>query len=257
MKDFAVEVLSKHQGKLCLFSVGQAGFIIKSKSGQLLGLDLYLSECVERLEGHIGFKRLLPKILSPFDLTFDCLIATHPHWDHFDVDTVAQMVSNHQTKLFASYECSKEMKRLGVAENRATYVAPGDQCVCGDFSLSFVRCDHGTGAPDAFGVVVEVDGKKLYFAGDTCLHRDWDDFYRELGHVHVMAAAINGHFGNLNEQDCADLSAMVCPDVTIPCHYGMFASHGGDPGVFVEIMNRQYPEREYLLMCMGECLEIN
>ena len=68
MKDFALQVLTAPLGKTHLFSVGQAGFIIKSKSGQLLAIDLYLSDCVERVEGNVGFKRLLPKILNPDDL---------------------------------------------------------------------------------------------------------------------------------------------------------------------------------------------
>ena len=110
--DFALKVLTAPLGKTHLFFVGQAGFIIKSASGQLLGIDLYLSECVERIEGHIGFKRLLPKLLEPFDLQFDCLIATHPHYDHFDMDAIPQMMSNHITQLFASVECEKEVKRL-------------------------------------------------------------------------------------------------------------------------------------------------
>ena len=66
--DFALKVLTAPLGNTFLFCLGQAGFIIKSASGQLLGIDLYLSECVERVEGHIGFKRLLPKLLEPFDL---------------------------------------------------------------------------------------------------------------------------------------------------------------------------------------------
>ena len=99
MNDTAIKILTAESGKTHLFFIGQAGYIIKSSSGQLLGFDLCLSECVERVEGHMGFKRLIPKILDPFELTLDCLIATHPHFDHFDMDAVPQMMSNHHTKL--------------------------------------------------------------------------------------------------------------------------------------------------------------
>ena len=64
--------------------------------------------------------------------------------------------------------------------------------------------------------------------------------------------SINGAYGNLNEQDCARLSKAVQPHLTIPCHYGMFASHGGDPGVFRRYMQEECPENAYLLMQMGE-----
>ena len=50
MLNFATKILTAPLGKTHLFSVGQAGFIIKSSSGQLLGIDMYLTDCVERVE---------------------------------------------------------------------------------------------------------------------------------------------------------------------------------------------------------------
>ena len=112
MNDFALQVMTAPLGKTYLFSVGQAGFIIKSKSGQLLAIDLYLSDCVERVEGHMGYKRMLPKFLRPDELEFDVVVATHPHKDHFDDDSIPAMMANHRTHLFASVECEKDVQRL-------------------------------------------------------------------------------------------------------------------------------------------------
>ena len=145
-------ILSARPGQTTLFSVGQAGYLIKSSAGQLLGIDLYLSDCVERLEGHIGFKRLLPKILSPYDLELDCLVATHPHFDHFDFDSVPEIMANGRTRLFASTGCEVLVRELRMKNDGITYIKPGDTCECGDFLLHFVGCDHGAGAPDAVGV---------------------------------------------------------------------------------------------------------
>lgn len=252
MTDFAINVLTAPLGKTHLFSVGQAGYLIKSAGGTLLGVDLYLSECVERLEGHRGFKRLLPKLLGPFDLTMDVLIATHPHWDHFDPDALPQLMHDGRTRLFASVDCEREMARLQMGEANATYVRPGDECRAGDFTLHFVNCDHGTGAPDAVGVVIEVDGKRIYMAGDTCLRLDRTEEALRWGSIDVLIAPINGAYGNLNEDECARLSAALAPGLTIPSHYGMFAAHGGDVGRFYRIMTETYPERPFLLMAMGE-----
>lgn len=254
--DFALKVMSASSGKTHLFSLGQAGFIIKSASGQLLGIDLYLSECVERVEGHIGFKRLLPKLLEPFDLQFDCLIATHPHYDHFDMDSIPQMMSNPLTRLFASLECEKEVKRLKMLDERIRYVKPGDRFISGDFTLDFVSCDHGTGAPDAVGAIITVDGKRILETGDTALRLDRVDEYLSKGPLDVLIAPINGAFGNLNEWECAELSKALSPKLTIPCHYGMFASHGGNPGLFYEIMTTQYPNNKIILPAFGESLTL-
>lgn len=252
MNDFAIRVLTAQAGKTHLFSVGQAGYIIKSGSGQLLGIDMYLSECVERVEGHMGFKRLLPKILSPLDLEFDVVITTHPHKDHFDIDAIPEVMSNKRTQLLASVDCSELIRELEMTEENVTYVKPGDSRTIGDFKIDLTNCDHGTGAPDAVGVIVTVDGKRIVEVGDTCLRLDRVSEYQSQGQVDVLISPINGAYGNLNEIECAKLSDAVKPALIIPCHYGMFASHGGDPGKFYQIMTEQYPEQKFLLMAQGE-----
>ena len=141
MLDFMTKVLTGSGPSI--FSTGQAGFIVKSSSGQLLAIDLYLSNCVERLEGHEGFKRLLPQILSPSDITFDVIIATHPHVDHFDIDAIPEMLSK-GGRLFCSADCEKLVQQLGLGyyRNSIVYIKPGDCAAAGDFEISFVGCDQ-------------------------------------------------------------------------------------------------------------------
>lgn len=250
MTDFAVKVLTAPLGNTHLFYVGQAGFIVKSKNGQLLGIDLYLSDCVERVEGHMGFKRLLPKIFNPDELEFEVLIATHPHFDHFDIDSIPLLMSNKKTVLYASTNCEYESKRLMMVQDRIIYVFPGKHCESGNFSLDFISCDHGKSAPDAVGVIITVDGKKIIITGDTCLRLDRKDEYLSQGAIDILVAPINGAYGNLNESECTKLSKVLTPRLTIPCHYGMFASHGGNVGMFYDCMKKE--NLPVLLMNIGE-----
>ena len=250
MTDLALQILTASNGKTNLFSVGQAGYVIKNSMGKLLGIDLYLSECVERVEGNDGFKRLLPKVLSPFDLVFDVIIATHPHYDHFDMDSIPCLMSNSKTVLYASENCEDEVKRLMMTGERCNYIKPGDNAENDGFAISFINCDHGTGAPDAVGVLIETDGKRILFIGDSCLRTDFIGEYTKSGRIDIMIAPINGAYGNLNESECAELAELVAPELTIPCHYGMFASHGGNPGSFLQKMNEK--QLKYKLMSLGE-----
>lgn len=236
-------------------ATGQAGYIIQSKSGLRLGIDLYLSECVEPLEGHVGFKRLLPHLFDAKNVDLDVIVATHEHYDHFDVDAMADMMANGKSRLFCSVDCDVLVKKCGIDESRVTYVKPGDTAEIGDFKLRFTTSDHGKGAPDAVGVVVTVDGKRVFEAGDTCLHTERAAEFLADGSLDILIAPINGAYGNLNEAECAELAAVLKPKMTIPCHYGMFASHGGNPGLFHDIMTKQHPELGYLLMQMGEIYE--
>ena len=99
--------------------------------------------------------------------------------------------------------------------------------------------------------MIEVDAVRVFFTGDTCLRLDRTAEVLQFGPVDVMLAPINGAYGNLNEAECVQLAAAIRPRLTIPCHYGMFASHGGSPGTFYEAM-KQHPELPMLLMAMGE-----
>ena len=247
--DFKKEVLSAELGKTHIFATGQAGFIIKSKTGQLLGVDLYLSNCVERVEpDHVGYKRLLPKILEPNDLEFDVLVCTHFHRDHYDIDSIPLMMNKTKTQLFCPNDCYEDAKGL----KNVTFVKPGFDKQIGDFKLHFINCDHGTGAPLAVGIIVEVDNKIIVEVGDTCLRVDRKDEYLSYGNIDVLIAPINGMYGNLNSSECAELTNLLKPNLVIPCHYGMFASHHGDVGIFHEIMDKEYLNNKYLIMSQGE-----
>ncbi len=249
MLDFAIKVLTARAGQTHLFAVGQAGYILKSRSGQLLAIDLYLSDCVERIEGHKGYKRLLPQILSPSDLIFDAVVCTHPHFDHFDMDAVPEMVSR-GARLFCSADCEKLIRRLQMEyyKDSITYVKPRESYDAGDFHISFVNCDHGTSAPDAVGVVVKVDGKSIYEVGDSSLRLD------RAGEIHwpldILIPPINGMYGNMDSEEAIKLAENLRPALTIPCHYGMFASHGGDLKKFYDGMTEK--KLPFLLMQQGE-----
>lgn len=239
-----------------IFFIGQAGFIIKNEIGETLGIDLYLSDCVERLADSMGYKRLIPKIINPDNVELDFLIATHPHWDHFDVDAIPAIMNRGHTKLFASYECKKLVYEKQIDEARVEYVKPGDIKECSNYKLYFVNCDHGSDASDAVGVIVETAGKRIYEAGDTCLRLDRIQEYLQFGDLDVLIAPINGAYGNMSEEECACFSEALKPLITIPCHYGMFADHGGNPGKFLEIMRNKVPDNEVFLVTPGERIEI-
>jgi len=243
-------------GKIHLFWIGQAGFIIKSKEEKLLGVDLYLSECVEPVEGHVGYHRLMPQILGYDELQFDVLIATHYHRDHFDIDAMPALMANGHTRLFCAYDCEEDVKRLGIDETRVTYVKPGDTYEIDGFKLSFIHSDHGAGAPLEVGVIVTVNNKHILEVGDTCLRLDWKEEYLKEGPLDVLIAPINGAYGNLNEQENVDLTAALTPKLTVPCHFGMFASHRGNPGLWKELLEQQLPQQQFKIFTMGEGIEI-
>ena len=253
---FSGTIKAALMGTTWLFSMGQAGFIVKSQQGQTLGIDLYLSECVEPIEGHDGYHRLMPQLVKPEDLTLDVVIATHFHRDHFDVEAMPKLMANGKTILLCTYDCKEDVINLGLDESRVKYVKPGECHKVGDFIIHFVRCDHGTGAPLAVGVIVTVDGRNILETGDTSLHLDWKDEYLQCGPLDVMIAPINGAYGNLNEHEQVTLAKELSPKLVVPCHFGMFASHGGHPGMWRDLILKLLPNQEYKIFTMGEGIEL-
>ena len=60
-----------------------------------------------------------------FELTFDVLIATHFHRDHFDIDAMKGLMGNDKTQLYCAYDCKEDVERLQIDQTRVHYVKPG------------------------------------------------------------------------------------------------------------------------------------
>jgi len=233
-------------GQVALIFMGQAGFILKDSKGRLTAVDLYLSDGTERIA---GFKRLMPKVIDPMDLTFDTVIVTHAHPDHFDYDAIPMMTCSPKTAFYTSLCGVEEAKKLQI--EKAKLMERGGVYEEDGLKIEAVYCDHGELAADAVGLILTVEGKTFYVVGDSAYRPEMiaDIAARDID---VMIAPINGAFGNLNEEQCAAYTDVVKPGLTVPCHFWCFGEHGGDPGKFASVMNEKYPENKYLCMYMGE-----
>lgn len=254
MVEFAQKTpaLQVPEGSVGVFFMGQAGFLLKSPSGCLMGIDLYLSNCCER---YFGFKRLMPQLLLPGEIDLDYVVASHAHYDHFDVDSMPMLLSNGKTRLLTAPDGAAECERLGIPKEQYTVLRKGERLTAGDFTVLAVDCDHGELAPDAMGLYITCGSKALYFAGDTCYR---EDIAEEMGKypVDFAAAPINGAFGNMNAEEAARFFRIVAPKICVPCHYWNFAQHMGDPNAFLAAMGRIPDAPAFLLMRPGEALLI-
>ncbi len=243
--------LSVQSGHVGVFFLGQAGFVLKSSQGTLLAIDPYLSNCCER---YFGFKRLMPQLLLPGEVEFDFIVTSHAHFDHFDVDSIPLLLANRKTELITAADGIEQCERLDIPSQRYTVLRAGDSVCAQDFTVHATDCDHGELAPDAVGLYIECDGKKLYFAGDTCYRKDIAWQMSRLS-VDFAAAPINGAFGNMNAEEAAEFFKIVRPKLCVPCHYWNFAQHLGDPDAFIRAM--QAPDApDHCLMRPGEALII-
>ncbi|MGI6162173.1 MAG: MBL fold metallo-hydrolase [Christensenellales bacterium] len=243
------------EGKIAVFWLGQAGFLIKTAADKLIAIDPYFSDCVERLipeEGY-GFKRIMPALCDADALIFDTLIISHEHYDHFDVDAIEDMMKNRRTEVYTNSPAAAQMRDMELEISRIHVMEKNSRIDLGDFTLLPVDCDHGELAPQAMGVILEFPSVKLYYAGDTALSPErLQQAISERPDVAILP--INGAFGNLNSEQAAKYADMLGASVCIPCHFWTFPLHMGDPMSLIRLMPELAPNCELKLLHQGECV---
>lgn len=201
--------------------LGQSGYLLKTANTQII-IDPYLSDSVNRVAGR---PRLQPVPINPQEIDCDAIICTHNHLDHLDPDTLA-LVRDSQPIITTS-EGEKVLTEMG--KEKVTVLGQGEQITIGDFILTAVYAAHTV---EAFGLVVECEGKRLYFSGDTLF--DEKLFAIREFKPDVTFICINGRLGNMNVEEALVVAKAIGAPVNVPNHYDMFASNAEDPHLFAD-----------------------
>jgi L-ascorbate 6-phosphate lactonase len=245
------ERIAQHKvnaGELAIYWLCQAGFALKGSSNEVVYIDPYFSDVVERL---IGFKRMMPCPVLAEEANANLIVCTHEHLDHMDTDALPVLAQNPRTQFAGPIECIKEFTKLGIAAGRCHLLEEGDSLAIGSIEINAVYADHGELAPDALGIVVNFGGIKVYHTGDTAYRPE--EFAPAISmRPQVLIPCINGRFGNMDAQEAALLTSLVNPQAVIPSHFWMFVEQNGDPGVFLERCKELAPQTQAVLMKPGE-----
>lgn len=237
-------------GSIALFFLGQAGFCFKAPGGQVIYLDPYLTNSLERL---FGMVRLVPSPIAPEEVVADLVITTHEHGDHLDPDAVPVIAGGTSAHFLGSVPCGPVYQELGVPADRASFLSAGQSLDFGGTRITGVEADHGDLATGVIGVVLDFNGPRVYFTSDTAYRPDLLEPVAALS-PHIVLPCINGTFGNMTAQEAASVIARLKPALAIPCHYGMTIEHGGDPGEFVGACQQLAPEVRVEVMEPGDYL---
>jgi L-ascorbate metabolism protein UlaG (beta-lactamase superfamily) len=128
----------------------QSGFIIEANSGSTLAVDIGYYTPLENLAG-----------ISP-----DAMLISHFHGDHFSPEHIAKLAPQ---QLYVSHECLDTAGDKHFSST-TTITKAGDQFTVNDFTISVFSVDHGPNVSqqpkENFGFMIEVDGQRVYFAGD-------------------------------------------------------------------------------------------
>jgi L-ascorbate 6-phosphate lactonase len=116
--------------------------------------------------------------LQPEQLAIaDCILITHDHSDHLETETIATMAAASQQTLFMAPGCCQQvMRQLGLPEDRLLTARTNLWRDGPGWRIKPLPSAHEELEYDAeqdhrfVGYVVELNGVKLYHAGDTIVY---------------------------------------------------------------------------------------
>jgi L-ascorbate 6-phosphate lactonase len=245
-----IKTTSVGPGTVGIFFLGQAGFVIKNSAGKIIYVDPYLSDACNRM---FGFKRIFPPPIAPADVRADLVITTHEHGDHFDVDSMPIIAKNNPKAMFAGpVECINMFRDLKIPDRQLILLEPNNEVSpLPKIEILSLPADHGELSADALGIILSLEGKKIYFPGDTAFRADIFQDAARHG-IDIAVPPINGKFGNLDSLQAAEAVKIIHPKLAIPCHFWLFIQHNGDPAGFVAACEKDCPNVPVHVMAVGE-----
>jgi L-ascorbate metabolism protein UlaG (beta-lactamase superfamily) len=163
----------------------------------------------------------------------DVIALTHGHSDH--VGSVVELSKKFgPLPIVANVELKGWLKSQGAQTDDMPGPNKGGTVEAEGIKFTLVNAFHSSSSDDgdylgeAAGIVVELeDGKKIYFAGDTCVFGDM----QLIGRIYspdLAVLPIGGHF-TMNPRDAGVACELLGIKRVVPCHYGTFPLLAGTP----------------------------
>jgi len=221
-----------------------------------MGILRYLGHSAFYIEGN-GIKALFDPFFTgnpmasavPEDFKeLTSIFLTHGHDDHIG-DTI-EIAKRTNATVFTCNELACYLQSKGV-KVEAMHIGG-----CANFPFGRVKLTpawHGCPIVEngeiryggvACGFVIEVDGKKIYHAGDTGLTMEMMLLQAEK--VDIAMLPIGGYY-TMDTEDAARAVGMIEPCIAIPMHYNTFPAIQTDPEEFTRRVGNELTEVKILI----------
>jgi L-ascorbate metabolism protein UlaG (beta-lactamase superfamily) len=162
----------------------------------------------------------------------DVIAITHGHGDH--VGETVELSKRFSPEIVAIVELKGWLGKQGAQVGEMPGPNKGGTVEAGGCRFTLVNAFHSSSSDDGdylgepTGIVVELDGgKKVYFAGDTCVFGDMQLIGR-LYSPDLAVLPIGGHF-TMDPREAGLACELLGVRRVVPCHYGTFPLLAGTP----------------------------
>lgn len=173
--------------------------------------------------------------VCPTDIACQYILISHAHGDHYgDAEAIAK--ANDAT-IISTAEVAGKASAAG-CKAHAMHVGGCAAMPFGNVRLT--PAFHGSGVPGglACGIIVEMDDKRIYFAGDTGLYSDMKILSR-FGPIDCAILPIGDNF-TMGIEDAALAASWINPKLVIPVHYKTWPIIDKDPETYKKLTEEIY-----------------
>lgn len=136
----------------------------------------------------------------------DLILVTHSHYDHFDKGKIKELLK--EGTVVVHYNCDYDGVEIGIGETKIVKGIRVTAVPAYNVGKKFHPKNFGA------GYVVEIEGKKIYHAGDTDLVPEMGN----LGKIDLACLPIGGTY-TMNEEEAARAVELIKPVSVMPMHY--------------------------------------
>jgi L-ascorbate metabolism protein UlaG (beta-lactamase superfamily) len=163
----------------------------------------------------------------------DIIFISHDHYDHLSPEDLAK-IQGPDTTIVTAQSCRDKV------QGTIKVVAPGDSLVVKDIPVQVVASYNINKKfhPKEnrwVGFIVEIDGVRIYHAGDTDMIEEMHDINTDIALLPVSGTYV------MTAEEAVEAALVIKPALAIPMHYGVIVGDASDADRFKKLLEGKIP----------------